>query len=438
MHHDTTPETRYQEPITNRLGKSLLALGLAFVLAGGAFFSGFHLGGMFDGDGQSASLGQLFAADAQPAPGADLREFWRVWELLDQKFAASTGTTPLTTEQKVQGAIDGLVRAYGDPYTTYFPPKEAEAFDEDISGNFSGVGMEVGMRDEFLTIISPLPGTPAERAGLMAGDVLVAINGTSTDGMGVDQAVGLIRGPEGSEVTLTIFRAGMTEPTDIKVVRAKIEIPTVKTEKRGEVFIITLYSFNALAEMKMQEALRDYVRSGADQLVLDLRGNPGGYLQGAVSIASYFLPAGKVVLRESFSDEREEQVYRSQGRTLKQFAPKEMVVLIDGGSASASEILAGALQEQGYATLVGQSSFGKGSVQELVNLPSGSSLKVTIARWLTPNGRSISEGGLTPDIVVERTIEDREAERDPQLEAALAVLAGTYTPPATTTPATGE
>jgi carboxyl-terminal processing protease len=187
-----------------------------------------------------------------------------------------------------------------------------------------------------------------------------------------------------------------------------------------------------LAEMKMQQALRDYVSSGATKLVLDLRGNPGGYLQGAVSIASYFMPAGKVVLRESFGDEREEEIYRSRGATLKQFAPKEMVVLIDGGSASASEILAGALQEQGYATLVGASSFGKGSVQELVNLPSGSSLKVTIARWLTPNGRSISNGGLTPDIVVERTVADREASRDPQLDAAIEVLHGTYVAPVST------
>ncbi len=324
------------------------------------------------------------------------------------------------------------MRAYGDPYTTYFPPKEAEAFNEDISGNFSGVGMEVGMRDGILTIIAPLQGTPAEKAGLLAGDKLISINGSSTEGMAVDEAVSHIRGEEGTVVTLSIFRAGMTEPKEYKVTRAQIEVPTVKTEKRGDIFIISLYSFNALAEMKMQQALRDYVSSGATKLVLDLRGNPGGYLQGAVSIASYFMPAGKVVLRESFGDEREEEIYRSRGATLKQFAPKEMVVLIDGGSASASEILAGALQEQGYATLVGAPSFGKGSVQELVNLPSGSSLKVTIARWLTPNGRSISNGGLTPDIAVERTVADREASRDPQLDAAIQVLHGTYVAPVST------
>jgi carboxyl-terminal processing protease len=436
MYHDTTriPE---EKVITRRQsGKTLLACVLALLLAAGAFFSGLHIGGQ--SEGRVTSLGTLFAGEAQPDPNADLREFWRVWDLLDEKFAMASGTELLSPEQKVAGAIEGLVRAYGDPYTTYFPPKEAEAFNEDISGNFSGVGMEVGMRDNVLTIISPLAGTPAEKAGLLAGDVLVSINGSSTADMGVDEAVRHIRGEEGTVVTLSIYRPGLTEPKEYQVTRAQIEIPTVKTEKRGDTFIITLYSFNALAEMKMQQAVRDYVGSGASKLVLDLRGNPGGYLQGAVSIASYFMPAGKVVLRESFGDEREEEVYRSQGKTLKQFAPKEMVVLIDGGSASASEILAGALQEQGYATLVGTASFGKGSVQELVNLPSGSSLKVTIARWLTPNGRSISNGGLTPDILVERTIEDREADRDPQLDAAIAVLNGTYVAPVATSTATSE
>lgn len=437
MHHDTTPPEPHQvSPATpTRVAKSFLALALAFVFATGAFFSGLHIGSVTGEGAQMAGLGTLLAGDVQPAPDADLSEFWRVWSLLEEKFASASGTDLLATDAKLQGAIEGLVAAYGDPYTTYFPPQEAAAFDEDISGNFSGVGMEVGMRNDLLTVISPLAGTPAEKAGILAGDVLVAINGTSTEKMGVDEAVRLIRGEEGTVVVLTIYREGDMAPKDISVTRAKIEIPTVKTETKDGVFIITLYSFNALAEMKMQEALREYVQSGATELILDLRGNPGGYLQGAVAIASHFLPAGKVVLRESFGDEREEQLYRSQGRTLKQFAPAEMVVLIDGGSASASEILAGALQEHGYATLVGTASFGKGSVQELVDLPSGSSLKVTIARWLTPNGTSISNGGLQPNIVVERTIEDREANRDPQLEAAVAVVKGTYVAPVATSTA---
>ena len=433
MYQDTTRITEEKDVQKRQSGKTIVAVVLTLVLATGAFFSGLHLGGRSEGG--IGSLGTLLAGDVQPDPNADLKEFWRVWDLLDEKFAMASGTELLSPEAKVAGAIEGLVRAYGDPYTTYFPPKEAEAFNEDISGNFSGVGMEVGMRENVLTIIAPLAGTPAEKAGLMAGDFLVAINGSSTEGMSVDEAVRHIRGEAGTVVKLSIVRPGLTEPKVYDVTRAQIEIPTVKTEKRGDTFIIALYSFNALADMKMQQALRDYVQSGATKLVLDLRGNPGGYLEGAVSIASYFMPAGKVVLRESFGDEREEEVYRSRGATLKQFAPKEMVVLIDGGSASASEILAGALQEQGYATLVGASSFGKGSVQELVNLPSGSSLKVTIARWLTPNGRSISNGGLTPDVAVARTIEDREASRDPQLDAAIEVLHGTYVAPiATSTP----
>jgi carboxyl-terminal processing protease len=237
-------------------------------------------------------------------------------------------------------------------------------------------------------------------------------------------------------VTLKTYRTGDTEPTDIKVTRATIEIPTVKTEQKGDTFIITLYSFNALAETKMQEAIRAYVKSGAKKMVLDMRGNPGGYLQSAVAIASYILPSGKVVLRESFADGRPEQIYRSQGKNLKEFKTGEIAVLIDGGSASAAEILAGALSQHDYATLIGTDSFGKGSVQELVPLPSGAALKVTIARWLTPDGTSISLKGLTPKIVVERTPEQRLANEDPQLKAAIEYLAGTYKPAATTSTST--
>ena len=204
--------------------------------------------------------------------------------------------------------------------------------------------------------------------------------------------------------------------------RDTIVIPTSKTEERDGVFIIALYSFNALADAEMQTALRAFVRSGKDKLIIDLRGNPGGYLESAVNIASYFLPLGKVVVRESFGGDAEEQLYRSSGKELGKSAPKKLVVLVDGGSASASEILAGALKEHNVATLIGETTFGKGSVQELVELGDGSSVKVTIARWLTPDGNSISDGGLAPNIEVKRTPEDREADRDPQLEAAIEYL----------------
>lgn len=400
--------------------QSLLGIGLAILLATATFFSGLHIG---NDTRLEANIFSFLSRETQADDSVDLTEFWHVWNLLDEKFVTSSTSTPLTDEEKVRGAIEGLVRAFGDPYTVYFPPEDAAMFEADIKGNFSGVGMEVGMRDDMITVIAPLPDSPAEKAGLIAGDVIVRINDESTEGISVDEAVQRIRGEKGTEVKFAIFREGEEEFRDITVVRDTITIPTSKTEVRGDVFIISLYSFNAISEMEMQKALRDYVKSGKKNLVLDLRGNPGGYLQSAVSIASYFLPMGKTVVRESFGGENEEEVYRSSGKELGAHAPKKFVVLVDGGSASASEILAGALQEHKVATIIGAQTFGKGSVQELVTLDDGSSLKVTVARWLTPNGISISLAGLTPDIVVERTPEDRTAGKDPQLDSALEFLA---------------
>lgn len=418
---------------THKKWRPGLGVGLALILATAAFFSGYHFGNFQTAGStamQRASIFSLFAATPQPDTDADLTEFWRVWDLLEEKFAGASTTASISAEDRVRGAIDGLVSSYGDPYTVYFPPKEAEEFQEDISGEFSGVGMEVGMRDNVVTVIAPLPDTPAERAGVLAGDVIVRINGESTEDMSIDDAVKRIRGEKGTEVTLSMFRDEASELLDITITRDTIDIPTISTEQRGKVFIIRLFSFNAVADAQMQDALRKFVLSDADKLVLDLRGNPGGYLQSAVSIASYFLPTGKVVVREHFGDGEEEELYRSQGKTLREFAPKEIVVLVDQGSASASEILAGALKEHEAAVLMGQTTFGKGSVQELVDLPDGSSLKVTIARWLTPNGTSISEGGLDPNYEIPYTAEDRAAGRDPQLDAALEYLNGTFDPTA--------
>ena len=394
----------------------LLGIGLAILLATGAFFSGVQFG---SGGSMQASLGGLFSNGSTPDESVELAEFWQVWNLLDDKFVSASSTDPLSNEERVRGAIKGLVSAYKDPYTVFLPPEDASKFEEDISGNFSGVGMEVGIHEGVVAVIAPLPDSPAEKAGILAGDLIIRIDGATTEGMSIDEAVDLIRGEEGTTVTLTILREGSAELKEIAIVRATINIPTIDTELKDGAFVIRLYSFNALAEAEMQRALREYVESGTKKLVLDLRGNPGGYLQGAVSIASYFLDTGKVVVRENFGDGSDEQLYRSTGKTLRNFAPEKMVVLVDGGSASASEILAGALQEHGVATLIGAQTFGKGSVQELVRLGRGSSLKVTVARWLTPNGTSISDGGLTPDQVVERTAEDFEAGRDPQLDAAI-------------------
>lgn len=394
----------------------LLGIGLSVLLATATFFSGLHIGT----DPQlDANIFSFFNTETKADNSLDLTEFWSVWNLLDEKFVVSSTTEALSDEQKIQGAIAGLVKSYGDPYTVYMPPQQTAMFEEDISGNFSGVGMEVGIREEMVTVISPLPGSPAEKAGIIAGDTIVRINEQSSEGMSIDEAVRVIRGEQGTEVKFTLYRKGEEEFIDITVVRDTISIPTSKTEIKDDAFIISLYSFNAISESEMQNALREFVRSGKKNLVLDLRGNPGGYLQSAVGIASYFLPMGKTIVRESFGGEEKEEVYRSLGRELGSAAPKKFVVLVDGGSASASEILAGALKEHHVATIIGTQTFGKGSVQELMKLDGGASLKVTIARWLTPEGTSISNGGLAPDIVVERTPEDRIAGKDPQMDAAL-------------------
>lgn len=399
---------------------------MAAVLAVSTFISGIYVGHADALFGKTLNISNYLpqSSEALAKQSVDLQEFWKVWSLLDEKFSSASSTSSVSEQDRVYGAIKGLVDAFGDPYTIYLPPTEAEQFEEDISGNFSGVGMEVGLREGLITIISPLPGTPAEKAGIISGDVLVKIDEKTTEGMRIDEAVKLIRGEKGTVVTFDIYREGKTEFLKIPVTRDTIDIPTVKTEKVGDTFIISLYSFNAVAETKMQDAMNEFVASKSEKLVLDVRGNPGGFLQSAVDIASFFLPTGKVVVREQAGISGEDKIFRSRNRQVKDFTPDTLVVLVDNGSASASEILAGALKDHGVATVIGVPTFGKGSVQELVELDDGSSLKVTIARWFTPNGVSISDGGLAPDITIKRTPENREAGVDPQRDAALKLLRG--------------
>jgi carboxyl-terminal processing protease len=242
--------------------------------------------------------------------------------------------------------------------------------------------------------------------------------------MSIDEAVRLIRGEKGTKVKFSIYRDGDKEFRTIEVTRDTIDIPTVKTETRDDAFIISLYSFNAVSDTKMEEAMNAFVASKKEKLILDLRGNPGGFMQSAVDIASFYMPTGKIVVRERASAGGEDKVFRTRNRQVREFTPSNFVVLVDGGSASASEILSGALHDHTIATIMGVPTFGKGSVQELVELDDGSSLKVTIARWFTPNNVSISNGGLTPDIVIKRTPDDREEGKDPQMDAALRFLKG--------------
>ena len=415
--HDIVTRGNEGQVAESKLSSQMPVAGitLALVLAAAAFFSGVHIG---TGTQLEARVNSIFTS-SKAEEVTDLSQFWSVWKLLDDRFVSASTTDPVSEEDRINGAIEGLVQSYNDPYTVYLPPDDSAIFEGDIAGNFSGVGMEVGMREGVITVIAPLPNTPAEKSGVRAGDAIVRIDGASTEGMSIDEAVKRIRGEKGTDVVFTIYRDGQEEFQEITVTRDTIDIPTVETEIRDDVFIVRLFNFSAVSESKFEEALRSYVRSGKRKLVLDLRGNPGGYLQSAVNIASYFLPTGKVVVRENFGEGKAEHAYRSVGRLLGASAPDGFVVLVDGGSASASEILAGALKEHAVATVMGMQTFGKGSVQELVSLPGNASLKVTVARWLTPDGHSISTGGLAPDIEVQYSDEDG---KDSQLEAAIEYL----------------
>ncbi len=353
---------------------------------------------------------------------ANMDAFWETWNILSQKFVYThKDAKKISDQDKVWGAIQGLTAVYGDPYTVFMPPEESKAFAGDISGNFEGVGMELAIKDKNIVVVAPLKGTPAYNAGVQKGDVVLAIDGKTTAGMSIDEAVKLIRGKADTVVTIKFARDGKTDPLEIKITRGIIDVPTAETEIKGDVFIIKLYNFYAPSADKFRSALREFVDSGKTKLILDLRGNPGGYLESAVDMASWFLPLGKTVVKEDFGPNIDEQIYRSKGYDIFN-NNLQMMILADSGSASASEILAGALQENKIAKIVGTKTFGKGSVQELINITPDTSLKVTIARWLTPNGISISDGGLTPDYEVNMTADDVKANKDSQMDKAISLL----------------
>ncbi len=351
---------------------------------------------------------------------ADFSAFWKAWNVLKDK---SIYSTKITDQDRVWGAISGLAATAGDPYTTFFNPDDNKLFKDEIKGSFSGIGAEIGMKDKVLTVIAPLKDTPAWKAGIKKGDKILKIDKASMNDVSVDGAISLIRGEKGTPVVLTILRTGENETRDITIIRDTIDIPTIETEVLPEnnIFVIKFYSFSENSDNLFAKALNEFSKSGSHKLVLDLRGNPGGYLDVAVNIGSWFINEGKVIVSEDFGVSHKPVYYRSHGPKL--FNDKlQFVVLVDGGSASASEILAGALREHGVATLVGEKTFGKGSVQELVDITPTTSLKVTVAKWLTPNGISISSAGLEPDIKVPFTVKDYEAKRDPQMDKAVEIL----------------
>ena len=394
---------------------------VSIALIGLIFGAGFYFG---KGKEEKRAVINIGGVPESEIADVNFDPFWETWRVLEEKFVSSTSTntTALTSDKKVWGAIEGLASAYGDPYTVFFPPVESKMFAEEIRGSFSGVGMEIASQSGILTVIAPLKDTPAEKAGVKAGDKILQIGDTNAVKMSTEEAISLIRGEQGTAVTITFARDGVKEPLVKSIVRDTINIPTIDYKKLPSgAYLIQLFSFSENSANLFRQALRQFVESGSDKLILDLRNNPGGYLEAAVSMASWFLPTGEIIVSEDFGGKRENVEHRSYGYDIFNKNLK-FVILVNGGSASASEILAGALSEHGKAVLIGEQPFGKGSVQELVDITGDTSLKVTIAHWLTPLGNSISNGGLLPKIEIKNTAEDVASGKDRVLERAVEFL----------------
>ena len=346
----------------------------------------------------------------------DFGLFWEVWDQLEKKYVDHG---EINEKKLFYGALRGLTSAVGDPYTVFMDPAISKEFRDDLAGTFEGIGAEIGIKNDILTIVAPLPDMPAEKSGLLAGDQVYAIDGESTMGISIDEAVNKIRGEKGTPVVLTIYREAFDIPEEIEIVRGKILVSSVRTTLRDDnVFVVKVTNFNEDTKSKFDLAIADIIKAEPAGIIIDLRNNPGGYLDTAIEMASEWVEDGVVVI-EKFSEDRKND-YLARGRArLKDF---KTVVLVNQGSASASEIVAGALQDTNEAKVVGMQTFGKGSVQTLETLSDGSSLKITVAKWLTPDGRSINDEGIAPDIQVDLTREDYEADIDPQMDKALEII----------------
>lgn len=349
----------------------------------------------------------------------DFSLFWKVWNLLKEKYV---GRDTLDAKQLFYGAIDGMLAATGDPYTTFFDPEENKDFKEELEQSFDGIGAEMQIRDGILTVVAPLENSPAQKAGILAGDKVLKINGESTENLGLSEAVDRIRGPRGTEVQLSIFHPDDEALREVSVRRDVIVVKSVLLEIREDIAIVKITRFGDDTTDEFKRATSEIARRGVKGIVLDVRNNPGGFLDAAVDLAGYFLPPGSVVVIEEDADKKRHEL---KTRGSNQFGMLPVVVIMNQGSASASEILAAALREnRDDVVLVGEKSFGKGSVQELIPTSSTTSVKITVARWLTPDGNQINTVGIAPDKEEKFTRDDFEAKRDPQFDRAWSVLQG--------------
>lgn len=372
----------------------------------------------------SEETGELIGKNSNPpawlSNDVEFDLFWEAWRKIQDDFV----DTPIVEPTLFYGAMRGMVSSLGDPYSVFMEPEDATEFNEELAGRFEGIGAEIGIKNQRLTIIAPLPESPAEASGLKAGDKVFSIDDFDTTDISLNEAVNRIRGEGGTDVTLTVHRGEELDFRDITITRDTIRVVSVRYEMKQtasnkKIGYIKISNFHEDTSGRFREAVNELLAQGPDGFILDMRNNPGGFLDKAIDVSSYWVAAGEIVVMEKFSDENIKNHYARGSNELNEFPT---IVLVNGGSASGSEIVAGALQDFDLATLVGETTFGKGSVQDLTNFRDGSAMKLTIARWLTPNGRTIDAEGIVPDEEIELSEEDYNNDVDPQLDKALELL----------------
>lgn len=392
--------------------KSLI---LAVVLLVFSFGAGFSYGrnALPSRGGTEDILGLVKGESTQEGEKADFSVFWEAWDLVEKNYILG----PLDEQKMVYGAVAGMVESLGDPYSTFLTPEENDALQNEMKGLFGGIGAEVGYRDGKIIVIAPLKDSPAKKAGLTAGDRIVEVDGKSTEGLNVDEVVDMIRGDKGTSVHIGIIRG--EEILGFDITRDTIVDKTVRWEmKEGQIAYIEITQFKQDTAGELDAEIGNILAQDPKGIVLDLRNNPGGYLDVVVEVASRFIGEGSTVVIEQSGES--DQAYKAGGG--RRFENIPMAVLINEGSASAAEILAGALKDHKLATLVGKTTFGKGLVQGISELKDGSALKITVAKWLTPNGTNINENGIAPDVEAGYTMEDFNAGKDPQFDKAMEIL----------------
>lgn len=349
------------------------------------------------------SIFNIIKKDAAPeVKDVDFKLFWDVWNKVQQKSLQK----PIEDSNLFYGSLEGLVASLKDPYSVFLRPQLAARFSQDLSGSFSGIGAEIGIKDDVVTVIAPLPDSPAEKSGIQSGDKIIEIDGVDTSGFSIDEAVNRIRGTKGTVVKLTLWRKGVDKPFKVDITRDTIVIKSVVWKmKDNNIAYLKIAHFNQDTSELFDQAIRQIILKNPRGLILDLRNDPGGFLDTAVRVASEWIQSGDIV-KERFSDGHEE-TYQSNGT--HRLVDMPTVVLVNQGSASASEIVAGALQDYNKGKLIGQKTFGKGSVQDYEEFNDGSALKLTIAEWLTPKGRHINKIGVEPDEAVEDVPVDQKA-----------------------------